>query len=563
MQAEIDFKTLSIEQKRHVAWQAGDLSYMVLPYQRPTYDAFWAWQVTKHLIENRRKWKALGAKFHSLWVLEIGRRWGKTVLALLIVIEFCIRRPNSVGLLCTAYQNSIGSIILKIIRTVFEPEAPPGYCPQYYTSKDGETQILYISAVNSTIKLVGLDLHSGKTRGNFQDFVLITEAGFVTGLEDTYTSVIQPQLKGRPWAFTLQESSTSDVPDHPFQTKFIPDAQLRGCWVQKTIDDTDLTEEEIELELDSVGGRETATAQREYYCRIVVDEQRAVVKTFDPARHVVEAVKVPEYAYAITALDPGVRDKCGVVFFYVDFLTASIVVQAAFAESNQNTEEIANVIRETEARLWQATPAPRKPLRAVRIQDLLKPAAEIEARAPGAGLQTGTEIIGAKVLPGSVVWNAPEGSLTWWDDNARSLKANPARRVMDVQSQLQLDLRTLHALSFDAAVKGPGSKDAHINNLNVLFKQDRIRIVKNETTEPLIAQLRSGRWNEKFTDFEPNAALGHLDALMALAYGVRAVPWEVNPYRPAHVDPHEVDLIVPEDYQRKVMRPSQGRKRYR
>jgi hypothetical protein len=263
-------------------------------------------------------------------------------------------------------------------------------------------------------------------------------------------------------------------------------------------------------------------------------------------------------------MDPGVRDKCGVVWFFVDFLTASIVVQAAFAESNQNTEEIAEVIRSTEQALWQAAPAPRRPLAAVRIQDLLKPAAAEDVRPPGAGLiHHGTEIVGAKVLPGGVVWNAPDGSLTWWDDERRSLRANPARRVSDVASQLQLDLRALHGLSFESAVKGPGSKRAHINNLCVLFRQNRIRIVKNESTKPLIAQLRSGRWNEKHTDFEPNAALGHLDALMALAYGVRAVPWEKNPFRPTHVDPNEPDLFVSEIYEKKVMRPSATRRRIR
>jgi hypothetical protein len=560
---QVDLAKLKRSQLRAMAWKAGDLSYMVLPYQRDVYDAVWSWQKDKHLIVKRREWKALGAKYHSLWLFEIGRRWGKTVLVLLIMIEFCIRRPNSVGLLCTAFQNSIGSIILKIIRTVFEPEAPPGYCPEYRTSKDGETQILYIPAVNATIKLVGLDLHSGKTRGNYQDFVIITEAGFVKGLHDTYTSVIQPQLKGRPHAWTIMESSTSDVPDHEFQNEFKEDAQLRDAHILRTIDDTDMTEEEIELELDTVGGRHTAVAQREYFCRVIADEQRAVVPEFDELLHVVDEddVERPAYAHAITSLDPGVRDKCGIVWFYADFLTASLTVQWAYAESNKNTEQVAEVIRETEQALWQATPSPVKPVRALRIQDLLKPTTD--ARAPGAGLQHTTQIQGAKVLPGGVVWEAPPGALTWWDDEARSLRANPARRVSDVATQMQLDLRTLHGLSFDSAVKGPGSKMAHINNLRVLFKQRRIRIVRNDATKPLIAQLRSGRWNEKRTDFEESKTLGHLDALMALAYGVRVVPWERNPWRPTHVDPNEHDLIVPEDYQKKVMRKPQPLRRLR
>lgn len=562
---QLDLSKLAIARQREIAWKAGNLSYMVLPHQRPTYDAFWEWQPTKHTIEKRREWRAAGWKFYRLWCWEIARRWGKTVLALLLVIEFCIRRPGSTGLLCTAFQNSIGSIVLKIIRTVFEPEAPPGYCPEYRTSKDGEHHLLYIPAVNSTITLVGLDLHSNKTRGNFQDFCVVTEAGFVAPgkLEEVYTAVIVSQFRGRPWAWALFESSTSPVPDHEFQTKFKEDAEGRGCHVLRTIDDSDLTEEEIEMELAELGGRETATAQREAYCRLIADEQRAVTPSFRDELHVVEPEEVerPQYAYAITALDPGTRDKCGVVWFYVDFRNAVLVVEAAYAESNKNTEIVAEVIRETEERLWQAQQPARAPLRAVRIQDLLKPPQELDVRAPHGGHQHTTEIIGAKVLPGGVVWTAPEGSLTWWHDEKRSLQANPARRITDVAAQMQLDLRELHGLSFENAKKGAGSKKAHINNLDVLLKQCRIRILKNEFTKPLIAQLRSGRWNEKRTDFEESKTLGHLDALMALAYGVRAVPWDKNPYRPSHVDPNEPDLFVSEIYEKKVMRPGSGRKR--
>lgn len=561
----IQLSDLDETQKRHMLWKAGNLSYMVLPHQRPVYIAFWEWQGTKHLIEMRRRWKAAGWKFYRLWCWEIARRWGKTVLALLLVIEFCIRRPGSTGLLCTAFQNSIGSIVLKIIRTVFEPEAPPGYCPEYRTSKDGEHHLLYIPAVNSTITLVGLDMHSNKTRGNFQDFCVVTEAGFVAQgkLEDVYTAVIVSQFRGRPWAWALFESSTSPIPDHEFQTKFKEDCQGRDTHVLRTIEDSDLTEEEIEMELAELGGRETATAQREAFCRLIADEQRAVIPSFNPLLHLVEPdeIEVPPYAYAVTALDPGTVDLCGLVFFYLDFIAGEIIVQSSYAESNKNTDIIAEVIRSTEQQLWQAAPSPARLVRPVRIQDLLKPTTEV--RAPGVGLQHTNDIHGAKVLPGGVVWTAPEGALTWWDDEKRSLRANPARRVSDVAAQMQLDLRQLHSLSFETAKKTKGTKKSDINHLDVLFRQCRIRIVKNEANKPLIEQLRSGRWNEKRTDFERTKTLGHLDTMKALAYGVRVVPWEKNPFRPSHVDPNEPDLFVSEIYEKKVMRPAVPRRRYR
>ena len=261
----LDPSELTLDQMREACWQAGNLSYLVLPHQRDVYDAFWAWQATKHKRSVRLAWARAGLLYHHAWHWEIARRWGKTVLAMLIVIEFCIRRPGSTGLLCTAFQNSIAEIILKILRTVFEPDAPPGYCPIYRSSKGGEHELLWIPAVNSTIKLVGLDKHSDKTRGNYQDFCVVTEAGFVGlgKLLETYTGPITPQFRYRPWAWTIMESSTSPIPGHEFQTTFKRDAIGRGTHVLRTIDQADLTPEEIELELTVMGGKDSALALRE------------------------------------------------------------------------------------------------------------------------------------------------------------------------------------------------------------------------------------------------------------------------------------------------------------
>lgn len=557
----VDPSELSPDELKALCWREGNLSYLVLPHQRDVYDAFWAWQATKHDQARRLEWARAGLLYHHLWHWEIARRWGKTVLAMLLIIEFCIRRPGSVGLLCTAYQTSIASIILKIIRTVFKPEAPNGYCPEYRTSKEGESHLLYIPAVDSTITLVGLDLHSDKTRGNFQDFCVVTEAGFVGlgKLHETYVGAITQQFRGRPWAWSIFESSTSPIPDHEFQVEFKDDAEGRGTHVLRTIEQSDLTPEEIELEEAVLGGKDTAIAQRELYCRIAVDETRAVVPEFDPDRHVVdpEEIERPEYAIAMSSLDPGTRDKCGMVWFYVDFMRACIVVEAAYAESNQNTEVIADVIRDTELRLWggrlELVPPP---LESPRIQDLLKPTATHHGPT---GSTSSRAIQGADVLAGGVVWRAPEGALTWWDDKAQTLRPNPWKRISDVQAQMQLDLATLHQLHFANATKGPGSLRTVTNLLRVLFRQDRIRIIRNESTKPLIAQLRSGRWNEQHTDFEKSPRLGHLDALMALGYGARDVPWRLNPFRPLVVDPHQKDLIVPDDYVRKVLKPQPSR----
>lgn len=78
-----------------------------------------------------------------------------------------------------------------------------------------------------------------------------------------------------------------------------------------------------------------------------------------------------------------------------------------------------------------------------------------------------------------------------------------------------------------------GFKDSVINELRLGIQAGKIVFCPDEC--PMLAmQLRYGIWNERRTDFERTETMGHLDALMALAYLYDNIHWERNPYPAAH-----------------------------
>lgn len=509
-------------------WLAGELDWMLLPHQRPHYHEVKKWHdgfgTPAHIQHSRR----LGALYDNMWVDEWGRRTGKTAFWLTYMVGAAIRFYNKTGeayqgMFCIAEKVNIGGILVPLAAKLFDPAkvgTPKGYEPEYRSTREGLHEGFHIPAINAYIKLVGLDKDPGSTRGQWLDGCVITEAAFVRSpqLYEAVTSVIQPQFSGRKHGFIALECSTAKVKDHSFNTDFREDAILRGCYSKKTIDDnTTLTEEEKETELQRVGGRDTPAARREYFCEDVQDVEEKVYPEFSEEHHVVtpEQWPTPEHALCYVGIDPGGKqDPVGLVFFHVDFDRQKIVFTGAWKGLNRATYEIAEIVKRFELELWGTQHRQHKKPREVpperQVLDLLKP--NYFEDAPPEEPDQKVWIAGSDT-DNPLVLYPPKNTLTYWSDEKYSLVPNPVARTSDVAPQQILDLRIQYGLHFDSAKKGPDSRDASISNFRRLLQDDKVRIVKNGLTEDLIMQLRSGEWNDKRTDFERNASLGHLDCL--------------------------------------------------
>lgn len=513
-------------------WRAGDLSCYLRPHQIEDYVAFRKWNVERQTPEHI-KWAAdIGALFDNLWVDECGRRHGKTIKWLITDVEEMLQRRGCRGMIATPLQSSIGGIVVPLTKRLFA-DAPREYFPRFVTTHEGDGMGLYIEATDSFCKLVGLDKHPDKTRGQFLDFCHITEAAFVKDLDGLTTEVIMPQFRFRPWAWMADESSTAKAPDCDFNRVYREDAKLRGTYRKHPIEDnTSLTPDEIEREYRRSGGRNSPRARRELGCEEIRDPDSMIVPEFDEQVHVVEPHlwPRPKYALAHVGIDPGTTDPLGLVFMYFDWPRQCIVVEGAWQKANASTGEVVGVMHDFESRFWGSSHrAPGECRRELSIADAIS------------------------VTGDGKVFAAADGGLQYWDNGEWSLKPNPYSRISDIANRFILDLNTDYGMNVRKADKGPGSAEADTEHLRTLFEARPLKIVvlRNGHTEPLIMQLRSGMWNTDEnghrTDWERSKTLGHCDCLAALKYAVRDVVWTRNPNRPGFVDPSAPDHHVPDE----------------
>lgn len=517
----------------HEMFRAGDLRWRLQDHQLPVYDAFRAWNVDRQTDAHVALNRSVGGLYHNVWVDESGRRVGKTAEKIVFAVEEMIRRPGCRGMLFTPHQKKIGGIIVPLVKLLFRDVAPEGYYPEYRGTRGPDHEGLYIEATDSWCKLVGVDLHPEALRGEYLDFCAGTEAAFVKQLSSLVRETLQPQFQQRPWGWMCLESSTAKQPDHEFNAVFREDAQLRQrahpdkswFYVRRTIEDnTALTAEEIEIELDKAGGRNHPGVRREYFCEEVRDPEGTVIPEFDApssarphTAHVVPAGSpTPSYAHCYVAMDPGFRDPLGAVWGYVDFERNKLVIQADFAEINCSLERAGKALREIESRLWwtEHREPGRKDVPMLSIHDVVRTA-------------------------GGLVWEAPKPALTYWAAN--EFQPNPYRRVSDVAPQWLSDLVTQHGLNFEATAKDDA--EAALNALRLGFSQNRIEIW--DCCTHLIKQLRSGTWNDLRTDWDRTPTLGHLDCVSALIYLWRNIQWRLNPHPPHRIDTALHDIAIP------------------
>lgn len=451
-----DLERMTDEQIVEMSWRAGRLRWKLKPHQQEVYDKYRAWEL-EPANDN--------GELPHMFVLDIGRRWGKTFLCCTFKLEDCIRHAGSVHTYATAYGKDIGEIICPLIERICA-DAPEDIRPTFHRSKEG-AQMGYYFPNGSVLRLVGIDTHPDGLRGRASDGFVVSEAGYVRGLERTIRSIVYPQFQQRPHARLILESSAPDEIDHDFDRVFIPDAKLRNAYHFGTIDDnTALDPAEKAVFIKAAGGRGHPTCELEYFGKRIRNPKRTVVPTFDEALHVQE-LPVPKWAHCYVSADPGFRDLFALLFGYWDYERACLVIQADWAERNAGTADVVAVLQRTETELW-------------------------------ADLRYG------------------DGDKTF---------ANPYRRTSDIALQLIWDLSQVHGIDFTPARKD--DKEAALNAIRDAFAVGKIII--HPRCKLLIAHLNAARWNASRTDYERTEQFGHFDLVDALVYMWRGLDRHVSP----------------------------------
>ena len=310
----------SREEILYRAWYEGKLSYKLRQEQKHL----------KNLLDHAPK---------GIAVFNISRRFGKTTTCVNYADEKARKKKTKI-IYATAFKTDLENFIMPIF-DIHLQDCPQQLLPQY---KKARNQWEYPNG--SILKLVGLDKNPNALRGNAIDDLIIDEASFVKNLEYIYRSIIVPATMSRKFRIILP-STPPESPEHFWAKVLIPKAKSENRYVELTIDDIkDLPMTEKQRLLDEVGGKDSVTAQREFYCKIIADTNRSVANTFNQALHVQQYV--PEVGYWQLFGDTGgVRDKTYILKACFSHVYNKIVVTDELVFDNKTpTAQIIRDVRQ-------------------------------------------------------------------------------------------------------------------------------------------------------------------------------------------------------------------------
>jgi hypothetical protein len=267
---------------KRTLWSKGSLTWKLRPEQRRF----------KAEIENAGK---------QLIVGNISRRWGKSFTLVLYALEQALKSKQKIRY-AAAFKSDLEEFILPAFEIILE-DCPAHLRPEYIASKQ-----VWRFKNGSSIKLVGLDKNRNGLRGNAINIIILDEAGFIANLKYQYTTVIIPATAKQKNIKIIVISTPPESPEHYF-VEMIRRAQVQsnGYYLCLTIDDiSDLDPSERKRLLDEVGGEQSTTAQREFFCRIIIDADRAIAPSFQP-RHVAK-LTTDHIKWGLFGDSGGVRD---------------------------------------------------------------------------------------------------------------------------------------------------------------------------------------------------------------------------------------------------------------
>jgi hypothetical protein len=236
----------------------------------------------------------------DLAVFNISRRLGKSTTCVTYCASEAIRRKQHIRY-ATAFLTDLEAFILPIFEWLLA-DCPDHLRPVWKASKKE-----FRFPNGSVIKLIGLDKNPNGLRGNAIDILIIDEAAFVSNLAYLYRAIIIPATMKRKFKLIFP-STPPESPEHFWASELVNKAKERNTYVEMTIDDiSDLPPEERKRLLDEVGGEQSATAQREFFCKIIVDTNRSICSTFKPQH--VQPVQAAHVKWMLFGDAGGVKDK--------------------------------------------------------------------------------------------------------------------------------------------------------------------------------------------------------------------------------------------------------------
>lgn len=458
------------------SWLSGSLGYR--------------WHATQRKID-----VAIQQSQRRKFFLLCSRRTGKSFYLLSRLFARAITQPGARLLYLAPFAKDAAEIANDLAVQLLA-DCPADLRPEY----NSQTKEFVFKRTGSIVRLKGVNNeHARQLRGGATDEIVLDECGQMDNLRSVVNEVCLPMTMttgGR----LLFATTPAETPDHDSRAIY-EDLAGDGSAVKFTIIDTphvpyeekvtmlrELGESEAEIPRILAGllMPRTTAAQREYFCRWVTDASRAVVPEFTPEAQaeIIVARPRPEFFVPYVSMDPGAKDKTGVLFARWDFLEAKLVVEDELLLTHPGTPDIAAGIRAKELELWGIEPD-------------------------------------------------KDGDPRFDPANVHKYGGWPPRRYMDSAGdgglRLIQDMHRLFKLKFT-----PARKDDSMAAVNMMRHSVSSReLVIHPRCKHLIRQLENAIWNNSASDFArvgQGAEQHHNDILAALKYLVRSIDRAHNPY---------------------------------
>jgi len=301
--------------------------------------------------------RGLGRQFFLL----CSRRLGKSFMLFGKCVMLGIRKPGARILYLAPWAKDAADIANDLAAQILE-DCPPHLRPTY----NAQAKEFHFKN-GSIIRLKGVNgEHARFLRGGAADLIVLDECGIMDNLKDVIQSVCLPMTMTTGGRILLATTPAA-TPGH-YSTDLYETLAGKGAAVKFTMRDAPHIPHETKAEFLLEAGEtpehvpailagerlpEGTTALREYFCEFVTDADSAVLPEFRRLKpQIVQRVEVPTYRDRYVSMDPGFKDRTGILFGYWDFLAARLVVEDELLLHHATTNEIADAIRAKEQELW-------------------------------------------------------------------------------------------------------------------------------------------------------------------------------------------------------------------
>ncbi len=263
-------------------------------------------------------------KFHAMeggetYVLEVGRRTGKSSFDMLIGIEECIRTPRSIVGYIAPVREKLTEYIQPILFDVLM-DCPEELKPEYIQKTNS-----LVFKNGSKIMFTGSNNKSYVTLRGFKLKLLLgDEFAFVDNFNFALDQVLRPALFDSNGKILLSSTPSPQL-DHPFHV--LADKQKKkGLYKHGTIYDAGYDVAAIEKLREEYLSDEDF--RRECLAERVADPRRAIVPEWLPEfEKAIARDEFFRYYQYVCAMDLGWSDFTVILWLYWDFKNAHLVVE--------------------------------------------------------------------------------------------------------------------------------------------------------------------------------------------------------------------------------------------